>query len=159
MIKVRVVGLLCDWKWYMPLFEHAVWTCSRWQLQTSVCLIVHRSGVWLQSDQSVPAGNNIGAQLCQNVHRPRGEHRYEQSSANLTTSQLSALLLIWVVLCKALSFKHTSVSNQHLRFSCKFTLAGCSFQHKSPQFETKCFKWSATVFNLIILFFQEPLDQ
>lgn len=38
---------------------------------------VHRSGVRQQPDQSVPAGEHTRPQLCQNVHRARGEHRYD----------------------------------------------------------------------------------
>lgn len=49
----------------------------------NVCLVIHRSGVWLQSDQPVPAGEHISAQLCQNVHRPCGEHRYEPAPISL----------------------------------------------------------------------------
>lgn len=41
------------------------------------CVDLHRSGVWQQFDQSVPAGEQLCAQLCQNVHRPRREHRYD----------------------------------------------------------------------------------
>lgn len=44
----------------------------------TVFLLFHRSGVWLQFGQFVPEGEHICAQLRQNVHRPRGEHWYEQ---------------------------------------------------------------------------------
>ncbi len=53
-------------------------TCTVRNRCLFVCLFVCRPGVWLQSDQSEPAGEHLSAQLCQNVHRPRGEHRYEQ---------------------------------------------------------------------------------
>lgn len=40
----------------------------------------HRSGVRLQSEQSVPAGEHDRSQLCQDVHGACGEHRYEPRS-------------------------------------------------------------------------------
>lgn len=56
-----------------------LWTKSYLPVDVSdpadVRLVFHRSGVRLQPDQSVPAGEHVGAQLCQDVHRARGEHR------------------------------------------------------------------------------------
>lgn len=53
---------------YVSLFEYLAADRQR------VFAKIPRSGVWLQSDQPVPAGEHVGAQLRQNVHRPRGEH-------------------------------------------------------------------------------------
>lgn len=45
-------------------------------VQTCVS-VIHRPGVWQQSDQSVPTREHISAQICQYVHRTCGEHRYD----------------------------------------------------------------------------------
>ena len=41
-----------------------------------VCVCPLRPGVWRQSVQPVSEGEHVRAQLCQDVHRPRGGHRY-----------------------------------------------------------------------------------
>lgn len=68
------------WEWQRVLGHLPL---HRWKLEINVCLPIFRSGVWLQPDQSVPAGEHISAQLRQNVYRPCGEHRYERCTPAL----------------------------------------------------------------------------